>query len=56
MMAGGAAMMVGGIPLTWLDQALDSTAIAIVGVEWFNPLPGESDDAPPAAEDAPTCT
>lgn len=48
-------MMAGGIPLTWLGHALDSTAVALVGVEWFNPLPDESDDTLPAVEDATSC-
>lgn len=46
--------MTGGIPLTWLDQALDAVAVAVVGVEWYDPLPDDSDDAAgPAEDDAP---
>ena len=45
------AMMDGGIPLTWLDQALDAVAVAVVGVNWYDPLPDNSDDAAGPAED-----
>ena len=44
-------MMDGGIPLTWLDQALDAVAVAVVGVNWYDPLPDNSDDAAGPAED-----
>ena len=37
--------MTGGILPTWLDQALDAVAVAVVGVEWYDPLPDDSDDA-----------
>ena len=47
----GGDAMTGGIPLTWLDQALDAAAVAVVGVEWHDPLPDDSDDAAGPAED-----
>ena len=50
----GGAAMTGGIPLTWLGQALDAVAVAVVGVEWYDPLPDDSDEAAgPAEDDAP---
>ena len=41
----------GGVPLTWLGQALDAVAVAVVGVEWYDPLP--DDAAGPAEDDTP---
>jgi hypothetical protein len=47
----GGDAMTSGIPLTWLDMALDAAAVAVIGVEWYEPMPDDSDDAAGPAED-----